>query len=256
MVASIRVAHSGERSFLAVPPASFSLRSRFADRPRHTALFSAFLFLASIHALGMTPAAADLFLMERLAAARYGTEAAASIRAWRNMIADAGSLSESERIERVNRFINRRTRFEDDEFVWKQQDHWETPLELLARRAGDCEDFAIAKYASLRLLGISTEKLRLIYVRARIGAPGSNITQAHMVLAYYLSPDADPLLLDNLIEEIRPASQRPDLFPVFGFNHERLWAPGDARSSADPTARLSRWRGVLERMQREGLDLS
>jgi predicted transglutaminase-like cysteine proteinase len=201
-------------------------------------------------------AVSDLSLMERLANTRYGAEAAASVSTWRNMIADSSTLPETEQIERVNRFINNRTRFEEDIVVWRQPDYWASPLELLAKRAGDCEDFAITKYATLRILGIPAEKLRLTYVRARIGAANSNVTQAHMVLSYYATPSADPLILDNLIAEIRPATRRPDLLPVFSFNHTGLWVAGTAQSAADPTARLSRWRDVLERMRREGVDLS
>jgi predicted transglutaminase-like cysteine proteinase len=205
---------------------------------------------------GAALAVSDLSLMERLASTRYGAKAAAAVGEWRDMLADAGALPEREQIERVNRFINNRTTFDEDIVVWGQPDYWASPLELLAKRAGDCEDFAIAKYASLRILGIPAEKLRLVYVRARMGAAGSGVTQAHMVLSYYATPSADPLILDNLITEIRPAGRRPDLLPVFSFNHTGLWVPGAAQSAADPTARLSRWRDVLQRMRREGVDLS
>ena len=49
--------------------------------------------------------------------------------------------------------------------------------------------------------------------------------------------------------------RRPDLFPVFSFTSEGLWVQGATTSSADPTARLSRWRSVLQRMRDEGLEL-
>ena len=59
----------------------------------------------------------------------------------------------------------------------------------------------------------------------------------------------------NLIGEIRPASRRADLFPIFSFTSAGLWVSGAERSSADPAARLSRWRSVLERMREEGFAL-
>jgi predicted transglutaminase-like cysteine proteinase len=221
----------------------------------HARAYLVFAVLLCACLSGQALAVSDLALMERLAA-RYGASTVNAVSAWRAMMVDAQALSEREQIERVNRYLNRRVRFEDDIVVWHQQDYWATPLELFSKGAGDCEDFAIAKYATLRLLGIPAERLRLVYARARIGAPGSDISQAHMVLAYYAAPNADPLILDNLIEDLRPASRRPDLFPVFSFNNEGLWVPGATTSSADPTTRLSRWRDVLERMRREGLDLS
>ncbi|MEX1056620.1 MAG: transglutaminase, partial [Natronospirillum sp.] len=104
------------------------------------------------------------------------------------------------------------------------------------------------KYMSLRVLGIPNDRLRMIYVNARL----STGSQAHMVLGYYESPTAQPLILDNIRSDIVLAGQRPDLIPVFSFNSQGLWV-GAARSSvADPTSRLSRWRNVLARMQTEG----
>ncbi|MFZ3159771.1 MAG: transglutaminase, partial [Rhodoferax sp.] len=76
---------------------------------------------------------------------------------------------------------------------------------------------------------------------------------AHMVLGYYPEPTSEPLILDNMISSVRLASMRTDLTPVFSFNSDGLWVGGAAASSADPTARLSRWRDVLERMRQDGL---
>ena len=205
-------------------------------------------------ALPLVLAATDGARMEDIARARYGETAAAVVRDWRGLLGDADG-DESARLARVNTFFNRRLRFDDDSVVWKEADYWATPLESLARGAGDCEDFAIAKYASLLVAGVPSERLRLIYVRARIGGPQSTLSQAHMVVGYYPTPDAEPLILDNLVGEIRPASRRPDLFPVFSFTSEGLWVQGATTSSADPTARLSRWRSVLQRMRSEGLEL-
>ena len=204
--------------------------------------------------LPLVLAAADTGRMEDIARARYGEAVAAVVRDWRSLLGDTDT-DELERLARVNTFFNRRLRFDDDSVVWKEPDYWATPLESLARGAGDCEDFAIAKYASLLVAGVPSERLRLIYVRARIGGLQSTLSQAHMVVGYYPTPDAEPLILDNLVSEIRPAGRRPDLFPVFSFTSEGLWVQGATTSSADPTARLSRWRSVLQRMRDEGLEL-
>ena len=200
-------------------------------------------------------AAPDLDRMGALAMQRYGEPASALVADWRRMLQDADAQPEQARLERVNSFFNRRIRFDDDALIWKTNDYWATPLETMGRKAGDCEDFAIAKYVSLRLLGVPADKLRLIYVRAQIGGPSSPISQAHMVVGYFPTPDAEPLVLDNLIGEIRPAARRPDLFPVFSFNDAGLWVAGAQQSSADPTARLSRWRDALQRMRADGLPL-
>lgn len=203
--------------------------------------------------IGLCVAAPELDRMQELAVSRYGAPGGEAVAAWRRMMDEARDLDDSEKLGRVNTFFNRRTRFLDDIVVWQQSDYWATPLETLGRGAGDCEDFSIAKYITLRLLEVPAEKLRLVYVRARIGAADSTLTQAHMVLSYFETPTVEPLVLDNLIGEIRPAGRRPDLFPVFSFNNEGLWVGGGTTSAADPTTRLSRWRDVIERMRAEGL---
>ena len=205
---------------------------------------------------GLVLAAADLAHMEQLAQSRYGSEVTLRVRDWRAMLEESVGEDDEVRLVRINSFFNRRIRFADDIDVWQQSDFWATPLETLSRAAGDCEDFAIAKYASLVMIGVPLEQLRLIYVRARIGGPDSKLSQAHMVVGYFPTPEAEPLILDNLISEIRPASRRPDLTPVFSFGSAGMWLGGAQQSVADPTVRLSRWRDALQRMRAEDLDLA
>lgn len=200
--------------------------------------------------LGWAAASPQLDRMEQLALERYGAPAAQTVAAWRRLMAELQTSPIEQQLTDVNTFFNRRMRYELDPEVWQQNDYWATPLEFMGRASGDCEDYAISKYMTLLMLGVPNEQLRIIYVRARtLGAK----SEAHMVLGYYPSPGSEPLILDNLIGSVRPASQRPDLTPFYSFNHNGLWVGGQAHSSADPTARLSRWRSVLERMQQDGL---
>jgi predicted transglutaminase-like cysteine proteinase len=162
-------------------------------------------------------------------------------------------VSDQERIKRVNSFINQQVLFGEDSAIWGQVDYWATPLETLGRSAGDCEDFAIAKYFTLLQVGVQPDKLRLIYVRAKTGT--SDATQAHMVLAYYAAPDAEPLVMDNLISDIRPASRRPDLVPIFSFNGSGVFAGvSGSGTAAGGTGRLSRWEDLLRRAKAEGFE--
>ena len=153
------------------------------------------------------------------------------------------------RLRAVHLFFNRRIRFATDEVAWGQVDYWASPLETLRRGAGDCEDYAIAKYFSLLAAGVPAARLRLVYVRARMD---DGPLQPHMVLAYYALPGADPLVLDNLQDEIVPASRRDDLRPVFSFNSEGLWQGVGAVSAGDPALRLTRWREVMAKARAEG----
>lgn len=208
------------------------------------------LLLALLVTLGASFAAPDLDKTQALAQQRYGQRGADTVAAWRRLIEESRALPETDKLEKVNTFFNRRMLFQDDVVAWKQEDYWATPLEFMGRGTGDCEDFTIAKYMTLQMLGVGNDRLRLIYVRAQTG-PTSSI--AHMVLGFYGQPGQDPLVLDNLISSIRPASTRTDLSPVFSFNSAGLWVGGATASAADPTTRLSRWRDVLERMRQDGL---
>jgi hypothetical protein len=95
--------------------------------------------------------------------------------------------------------------------------------------------------------GIALSKLRLVYVKARLDDPDGPRLQAHMVLAYYATPNAEPLVLDNLVPEILPASQRKDLQPVFSFNSEAVWngVAGNSAKGKGGTGQLSRWQDLL-----------
>lgn len=192
--------------------------------------------------------------LQRLAQSRYGISGLTTVSQWHALVENNKAIPEHEKIEQVNNFFNQRIQFRDDILTWNQKDYWATPLETMGRLQGDCEDFSIAKYVTLQLMGVPIKKLRMTYVRARIGGPTSKITQAHMVLSYYPDPKSIPILLDNLVPELRPASRRPDLTPVFAFNSDGLWVGGAANPAINnPSSRLSRWRDMLSRMQQEGL---
>jgi predicted transglutaminase-like cysteine proteinase len=198
----------------------------------------------------LAPRAWDAETMQRMAAT-HGALAASGVRALQPLLAAAVDQDDAQRLAALNDFFNRRVVFTADTDAWGQTDYWASPLETLGKGRGDCEDYVIAKYFSLLAAGVPAAKLRLVYVRATVGGPGGAV-QAHMVLAYYSAPGAEPLILDNLIGEIRPASRRPDLEPVFSFNSEGLWQGTGAQSAGDPVARLSRWREVLAKARAEG----
>jgi predicted transglutaminase-like cysteine proteinase len=179
-------------------------------------------------------------------ALEYGDDARKRVMSWNVLLQEGSDLGDDEKVVRVNRFFNQ-LRFVSDLDHWGVEDYWATPLEFLGSNGGDCEDFTIAKYFSLRALGIPVDRLRLTYVRALTPNP---VSQAHMVLAYYATADADPLILDNLIGELRPASERHDLVPVYSFNGDGLWLAkerGRGRLVGAPD-RLSRWTDLIGRM--------
>ena len=208
------------------------------------------LVAASMLLAALQPRAWDT---ERMLASahRLGPQAVAGALSLQSMMQSAVDGEDRAKLQAVNEFFNRRVRSVDDVQLWGEVDHWASPLETLDKGAGDCEDFAIAKYFALLALGVPMNKLRLVYVRSQMGGPGGPV-QAHMVLAYYAGAQAEPLILDNLITDLRPASRRPDLAPVFSFNGEGLWQGVSGASAGDPAARLSRWREILVKARAEG----
>jgi len=181
---------------------------------------------------------------------KCGKEAPVRFTAWEELINNDKSSSDQEKLQKVNHFFNSRILFVSDIDLWGVQDYWAAPLEFLCKKAGDCEDFAIAKYFTLKAMGVAEEKLNIAYVKA------IQLNIAHMVLTYYSEPGAEPLVLDNLIDSIDPASRRTDLMPVFSFNGSGLWTAkqrGQGKLAGSSSDRLKPWQGLLQKMSENKL---
>ena len=171
----------------------------------------------------------------------YGERAGLRVTTWRTEMLVYRGLSERDQLTRVNQFFNQ-LNFVNDDRLWGKNDYWATPLEFLGSNAGDCEDFTIAKYFSLLELGVSDKKLRLVYVKAL------SLNQFHMVLAYYSTPSAEPLILDNINPEITTATKRRDLLPIYSFNGSNLWLMKSKNGQlAGKSSRLSLWNDLRAR---------
>lgn len=226
----------------------FCLLGRFAPIfiNRFRVLSWAVLLLCSLLVAQIVAARGDFILEASLldaAEKKYGDGARKRLLAWQRFVHDDTSNTDLEKLEKVNRFFNTNN-FVSDAIHWLKKDYWATPIEFLASDGGDCEDFALSKYFTLKLLGVSEGKINMTYVKAW------KLNQAHMVLTYYETPGAEPLVLDNLVNTIEPASKRPDLIPVYSFNGSGLWLSkergrGNLVGKSD---RLKLWNNLLERM--------
>jgi predicted transglutaminase-like cysteine proteinase len=175
---------------------------------------------------------------------RFGPEARARLEAWKRDAVERKRAAgvEAALLNDVNRLLNR-VPFVDDAVHWGEEDYWATPAESIGSNGADCEDFSIAKYFLLKELGVPIARLRLTYVKSL------KLNQPHMVLAYYAGPNADPLVLDNLEDSVRPASQRSDLVPVYSFNDEEVWV--EMRGRVGSPQQLRNWRALMERLDWE-----
>lgn len=216
-----------------------------------TRLATAVLLLAASLAISSATEIA-LHLSEKVVASaerKFGTGARQRLTAWMKLVAENKKKSETEKLRIVNDFFNQ-IPFVSDEEHWGIRDYWATPVEMLATNGGDCEDFSIAKYFTLLALGVNIDRLRITYVKAMDRNP---IDQAHMVLTYYSKPDAIPLVLDNLVPEVKPATQRSDLTPVYSFNGDGLWLAKERGSGrvAGGAGQISLWKEMNARLGKE-----
>jgi predicted transglutaminase-like cysteine proteinase len=76
-----------------------------------------------------------------------------------------------------------------DETQWGVSDHWSDPLETLHSNSGDCEDYAIVKYAALLAAGLSKDAVEIVVLRNLLP------NEDHAVLAVRV--DYQWLMLDN-----------------------------------------------------------
>ncbi len=175
--------------------------------------------------------------------AHYGERAGKRANAWFRVLDEASQLEEKQKLLKVNNFFNL-FRFVDDIKLWGDSNYWATPMEFIGVNGGDCEDFSIAKYFTLLQLGIPEEKMRITMVKA------TTLNQYHMVLAYYETPASIPLVLDNIDKQIKPATQRGDLLPVYSFNGKQLWLNKEKGRGvlAGSSARLEKWNDLRLRL--------
>ncbi|MDD3325121.1 MAG: transglutaminase-like cysteine peptidase [Sulfurospirillaceae bacterium] len=180
---------------------------------------------------------------------QYGDYAKRRLEALNTLMVSMVSLNTLEKLEKVNSFFNQ-MQFVPDIKLWGQNDYWATRIEFIGKGAGDCEDFVIAKYFTLKQLGIPSEKLFFTYVKA------IKLQQAHMVLTYYETPTSVPLVLDNINTKILPATQRNDLAPVYSFNGDALYlAKQQGLGQIVPSGmqKNKKWLELVDKIRREDL---
>jgi predicted transglutaminase-like cysteine proteinase len=134
--------------------------------------------------------------------------------AWQSVVRTQRGRPPIEQLQAVNRFLND-WRYKSDVQNYGRRDYWATPLEFL-RHSGDCEDYAIAKYVTLRQLGFTPAQLRLVVVRDVVR------DLAHAVLAVYV--DEEVYILDNLTKAVLPQEQIGQYVPYYSVNETTRWA--------------------------------
>ena len=176
---------------------------------------------------------------------KYGAKAKKRVLLWDKMLQSSKDLGTLKKLKKVNDFFNK-IKYKTDPKHWKKRDYWATPFEFMGTGAGDCEDYAIAKYYSLRKLGIKESKLRIAYVKYK--KIRSKFEQAHMVLTYHHKPGDTPIILDNINKRLKLATKRKDLKPVYSFNAKGLWQAKNKGSVKVGKNTLGSWKDLMSRI--------
>lgn len=178
---------------------------------------------------------------------KYGPQASKRVEIWDRIMQESQNKKVLHKLKNVNDFFNK-IKYKRDLAHWGKNDYWAAPFEFMGTGAGDCEDYAIAKYYSLIKLGIPEHKLRITYVK--LLRKRTKYEEAHMVLTYYHKKNSTPIVLDNVNKKLQLASKRKDLKPIYSFNANGLWqAKNKGKSSIKiGSNNLKAWQDLMTRI--------
>lgn len=208
-----------------------------------------FVVVALLLSLSYTTNAANFIDNESLITIKekYGEKGLKRVLLWDKVVTKAKTQKTLYKLKMVNDFFNK-IPYRTDKKQWGQNDYWATPFEFMGTGAGDCEDYSIAKYFTLKRLGIPEEKLRIMYVKLK--RKRTQYEESHMVLTYYDKPTSTPIVLDNVNKRLQLASKRDDLKPIYSFNAAGLWkAQNKGKSHKKVGANnLKSWNDLMNRI--------
>jgi predicted transglutaminase-like cysteine proteinase len=135
------------------------------------------------------------------------------VAAWNDLLRSVQGIDRLDQIRAVNRFINK-WQYRSDRETFGRSDYWATPVEFL-RVSGDCEDYAIAKYVSLRRLGFAPDDLRLVVLRDTLRDVVHAVTAARVGGQVYV--------LDNITNAVLPQQRYSHYAPYYSVNEVSRW---------------------------------
>jgi len=178
---------------------------------------------------------------------KYGQKAYSRLLAWDKMLKKSKNAKTLKKLKFVNDFFNK-IKYKTDIKHWQKNDYWATPLEFTGTAAGDCEDYAIAKYFALLKVGIPEQKLRIAYVK--LLRKRTKFEESHMVLSYYHKANSTPIILDNVNKRLKLVSKRKDLKLVYSFNANGLYKSkkiGQKQKKVS-TNKMYKWKNLVDKL--------
>ena len=155
----------------------------------------------------------ERFFKEKANQKCEGDKSKCYYKTWAQFLKSIKDLDQATQVEKVNHFMNQ-AKYIVDLKNWGVKDHWATPAQFFYK-FGDCEDYAIVKFLSLRALGFPSEMLRIVVVK------DLNLKVGHAVLAVYL--DGKIKILDNQIKQVVEHSTIRHYRPIYSVNEEGWW---------------------------------
>lgn len=132
---------------------------------------------------------------------------------WKNLRDKATGKTPLQQLQLINEFWNKWT-YKEDRVNWNKADYWAIPAQFL-KKSGDCEDYSIIKYYTLKELGFDPQKMRIVVLRDTLTG------QAHAVLAVYLENDV--YILDNLSSVVLSHKRLAHYTPQYSVNEFKRW---------------------------------
>lgn len=132
---------------------------------------------------------------------------------WQAFLNSLDGKKTVKKVKAINNYLNG-VKYITDIRNWGVEDYWATPTQFGSQN-GDCEDYAIAKYMSLRAIGFPLDKMRIVVVQ------DENLGVAHGILAVYIKNK--PYILDNQIKQILPSKKIHHYKPFFSVNEKSWW---------------------------------
>ncbi len=132
---------------------------------------------------------------------------------WRKFVNGLKGADKMTQLDAVNRYMNR-SPYIIDPVNYGVPDYWATPVQFFVKD-GDCEDYAITKYLSLRSLGWSLDDMRIVVLQ------DTNLNIAHAVLVVKFRGKS--YVLDNQVNQLVTDDQINHYRPIYSINEKSWW---------------------------------
>jgi predicted transglutaminase-like cysteine proteinase len=136
---------------------------------------------------------------------------------WAEALAPLNSVeySKEQKIAAVNSFVNQSLSYAEDSEIWGKSDYWASPTEAFTKGFGDCEDYATAKYFSLKMLGFTDDEMRIVVLK------DTRKNQLHAILV--VNSNDKNYVLDNQLQDVKMDTQIAYYMPIYSINAHNWW---------------------------------